>query len=142
MSEARKALSNLKKAHASEEQIAQAKATVSEMETAFKNAQNSTGIRGAVHNLTSKSETLSYLSEAKSTLTQGGIKNIVTNMKANKDAIRASSFFASLTEDAQAIVTVLTEESYASAVSQYGYNNVLSVIESFWGGYRMLDNTI
>ncbi|MBQ8476484.1 hypothetical protein IJ531_05420, partial [bacterium] len=141
LSDAQKALASLKKAKASEEEIAKAQKSVTELQAALKTTKNTTGLKGIVNNVTSKSETVQFLSQTKKTLTQDGITKLVTNFKANKDAIKASSFFASLTNDGKAIVTLLTEEGYASAVHQYGRTNVLSVLESFWG-LRVADGAI
>ncbi len=72
-----------------------------------------------------------------------GIKNKLNVIKENAGSTTFNAIKNGLTDDGRAIYKLLTstDNGYAQAVNKYGYDNVLHVIETFYG-YRMVDEAV
>lgn len=96
-----------------------------------------------------------YTSQAKNKLTEQktafkdaisqnkGIKAKLAAIKEQAGSVKFNAIKSGLTEKGKAIYELLTDTNngYAQAVKQYGYDNVLQVIETF-AGYRVADEAV
>ncbi len=76
-------------------------------------------------------------------LTEGGVENVVNNIKNTRNAMKLSAIKSTLSAQGQAVLEFLqtSEGTYAQAVQKFGYQNVLEALEVF-ASYRMLDESI
>ncbi len=91
----------------------------------------------------SKSDTYQTLKNGKNVLTEGGAKEIISNIKKNLTTDNIKQIYQSLSSDGKKIYNYLENDStkYAKAVQKYGYDNVLEVLEAF-GGFKLADETV
>ena len=93
--------------------------------------------------IASKSDTYQTLKNGKNVLTEGGAKEIISNIKKNLTTDNIKQIYQSLSSDGKKIYNYLENDStkYAKAVQKYGYSNVLEVLEAF-GGFKLADETV
>ena len=83
------------------------------------------------------------MKNGKNVLTEGGAKEIISNIKKNLTTDNIKQIYQSLSSDGKKIYNYLENDStkYAKAVQKYGYSNVLEVLEAF-GGFKLADETV
>lgn len=145
LSEAQKALKTAQKS-GNQESIQAAQTALKEAQAGVKAAKSNVGfgkLTSKVKTTLSKTETSKYLKNNYTKLTEGGLKNIVKNIKANKNSVKISKVFENLSKDGQNVIKFLQKEegSYYEAVEKFGYENVLEALETF-AGYRLTDKTV
>ena len=93
--------------------------------------------------IASKSDTYQTLKNGKNVLTEGGAKEIISNIKKNLTTDNIKQIYQSLSSDGKKIYNYLENDStkYAKAVQKYGYDNVLEVLEAF-GGFKLADEAV
>ncbi len=145
LSYAKKALKAAQKS-GDEKAIAKAQAELQKVETSFKAAKNNVGfgkLTSTVRSKLSNTNTADYLSNNYTRLTEGGIKNIINNIKANRNSIKVTEILKNASSDVQNVINYLKSSdcTYYDAVREFGHENVLEALKVF-AGCRMVDETV
>ncbi len=121
--------------------IAQKELTQAKNNTTF--GKYKTKFTSKASKVASKSDTYQTLKNGKNVLTEGGAKEIISNIKKNLTTDNIKQIYQSLSSDGKKIYNYLENDStkYAKAVQKYGYDNVLEVLEAF-GGFKLADETV
>ena len=121
--------------------LAQEELTQAKNNTTF--GKYKTKFTSKASDIASKSDTYQTLKNGKNVLTEGGAKEIISNIKKNLTTDNIKQVYQSLSSDGKKIYNYLENDStnYAKVVQKYGYDNVLEVLEAF-GGFKLADETV
>lgn len=89
-------------------------------------------IKAAANEAVNKTNTGKYFNENYTKLSEGGIKNVFKNAKANAKSVKLTQVAKNLSKDGKAVLEYLKspDATYYGAVNKYGYANVLEALEA------------